>query len=379
MTRPVLSLLTLTGLLFLAGCASSAPGEALPNDLSYRAKSNQKVQICHVTSGSNGYVLIEVSENALDAHLDHGDYLPSTLYDDTDGDGRGDPASEAVVSCEAIDGMVDNDDDLCPTEDATGFDADNDGCLDDTDGDGLTDDADACPTEDATGFDADNDGCLDDTDGDGLTDDADACPTEDATGFDADNDGCVDDSDGDGVTDDLDLCPAEDATDYDADGDGCIDDSDGDGVTDDVDACPEEDATGDDMDGDGCPDGCGASDFSGSWTLDTPVSYRCGYFWFMYMVDVDVSQVTIVDGYPSITVSNGSQPGTMTGSYSSSIDFQAENLIPGTCDESYTISGSFISDDTLQGTFEADFQGSSCLDCTLQSWSFTATRTLDGC
>jgi hypothetical protein len=31
-----------------------------------------------------------------------------------------------------------------------------------------------------------------DTDGDGLRDDVDACPGEDATGFDADRDGCID-------------------------------------------------------------------------------------------------------------------------------------------------------------------------------------------
>ena len=87
-------------------------------------------------------------------------------------------------------------------------DLNGDGCLDDTDGDTVTDDLDLCPAVDASGFDLDLDGCLDDTDGDTVTDDLDLCPAVDASGFDLDLDGCLDDTDGDTVTDDLDLCPA---------------------------------------------------------------------------------------------------------------------------------------------------------------------------
>ncbi|MBI5137407.1 MAG: DUF5011 domain-containing protein, partial [Nitrospirae bacterium] len=58
-----------------------------------------------------------------------------------------------------------------------------------------------------------------DSDGDGVIDTADACPTQDATGWDANpRDGCVDDSDGDGIPDNLDVCPLD--TDNDSDGDG---------------------------------------------------------------------------------------------------------------------------------------------------------------
>jgi len=42
-------------------------------------------------------------------------------------------------------------------------------------------------------------------------DDVDVCPSEDASGYDDDNDGCIDDSDHDGVLDDVDLCADEDA------------------------------------------------------------------------------------------------------------------------------------------------------------------------
>jgi len=46
-----------------------------------------------------------------------------------------------------------------------------------------------------------------DGDNDGISDDVDACPEEDASGHDADADGCIDDSDNDGVKNDVDVCP----------------------------------------------------------------------------------------------------------------------------------------------------------------------------
>jgi len=46
-----------------------------------------------------------------------------------------------------------------------------------------------------------------DGDNDGVSDDNDACPEEDASGHDADADGCIDDSDGDGIKNDVDVCP----------------------------------------------------------------------------------------------------------------------------------------------------------------------------
>ena len=50
-----------------------------------------------------------------------------------------------------------------------------------------------------------------DGDNDGIPDDEDSCPNDNATGYDADADGCVDDSDNDGVKDIEDICPFDPA------------------------------------------------------------------------------------------------------------------------------------------------------------------------
>lgn len=76
-----------------------------------------------------------------------------------------------------------------------------------------------------------------DGDGDGVANGIDACLNQDASGWDLNGDGCIDDLDGDSIGDDHDECPSENASQYDMDSNGCIDDSDGDGVFDDVDAC----------------------------------------------------------------------------------------------------------------------------------------------
>ena len=186
--------------------------------------------------------------------------------DDSDGDGVKDPDDDCryqdATGYDADgDGCIDDSDgdgvidsvDLCLSEDASGWDLNSDGCIDDTDGDMIKDDVDQCRTIDSTGFDTDGDGCIDDSDDDGIPDDVDECRYVDASGFDSDGNGCIDDSDGDYVLDNLDACRYENSTGFDSDGDGCIDDSDGDGVKDDVDEC-SEDATGFDQDGDGCID-----------------------------------------------------------------------------------------------------------------------------
>lgn len=76
----------------------------------------------------------------------------------------------------------------------------------DGDGDGVANIIDDCPNQNATEWDINGDGCIDDVDGDLVGDNIDACPQENATLFDRNADGCIDDSDGDGITDNLDLC-----------------------------------------------------------------------------------------------------------------------------------------------------------------------------
>ncbi len=63
------------------------------------AAAGPKVDVCHVT-GSGSILTLNVSQNALPAHLNHGDFLPLPFYADADGDGFGDAAS-SVEACEA--------------------------------------------------------------------------------------------------------------------------------------------------------------------------------------------------------------------------------------------------------------------------------------
>ena len=174
-------------------------------------------------------------------------------------------------------------DDVCPAEDAWGWDRDGDGCIDDTDDDGVTDPNDVCPAGD-DGIDVDFDGLPDacddvvDRDQDGIPDGEDRCDGYDDS-VDVDNDslpdGCDDlvDSDRDGVADDTDRCQGhDDAVDVDGDGvpDGCdgLIDSDDDGVADFADVCPGHDDTVD-LDEDGVPDGCDDPSEASNTTLET--------------------------------------------------------------------------------------------------------------
>jgi hypothetical protein len=65
--------------LALLAAAVMAPSTAL---------AYPKVSICH-KSGGNSYHVIKVSQNAVPAHLAHGDVVAGVYYADTDGDGFG--------------------------------------------------------------------------------------------------------------------------------------------------------------------------------------------------------------------------------------------------------------------------------------------------
>lgn len=77
--------------------------------------------------------------------------------------------------------------------------------VEDSDNDGVNDDADACPNTPA-GVDVDSRGCEVDSDGDGVLDSKDDCPNTPA-GQPVDRNGCSLDGDGDGVLNDTDQCP----------------------------------------------------------------------------------------------------------------------------------------------------------------------------
>ncbi len=138
---------------------------------------------------------------------------------------------------------------------------------------------DQCPNEESLPWDNDGDGCIDDSDMDGVTDPNDQCIGFDDT-LDVDQDTIPDecddsiDSDGDGIQDFEDKCEGFNDTvdvDYDAIPDGCdsLIDTDGDGVADVEDMCEGEDDEIDDDD-DGIPNGCDETPFPASNEVNEP-------------------------------------------------------------------------------------------------------------
>ena len=142
----------------------------------------------------------------------------------------------------------------------------------DTDGDGIIDSLDNCLngssnwTSTAT-TDYDSDGCEDasedtDDDNDGVSDSADAFPTDPSETEDTDGDGVGNnadtDDDNDGVGDNLDTFPLDSSEAFDNDGDGVGDnadmDDDNDGVSDQEDAFPFDGGASNDTDVDGVAD-----------------------------------------------------------------------------------------------------------------------------
>ncbi len=113
--------------------------------------------------------------------------------------------------------------------------------------------------------------------------------------------------------------------------------------------------------------------YTDTWSMDRSASYSCAYG----LVNISFSTLVIADAYPTIVVTagSGSQPGSMSGSFSSTTAFTASNYLPGSCAETYTITGTFIDANTLGATFEASYSGGvMCLGCSYYSTTFTATR-----
>ena len=149
------------------------------------------------------------------------------------------------------DGILDSND-ICPDEASTGYDVNEDGCLDDTDGDGVTDDLDIFPLNSSESIDSDFDGVGDnsdafpnnplesrDSDSDGIGDNSDMFPFDASEILDSDLDGFGDnsdvfpnnslewiDADSDGVGDNSDAFPLDSLETLDSDSDGIGDNSD---------------------------------------------------------------------------------------------------------------------------------------------------------
>jgi alpha-tubulin suppressor-like RCC1 family protein len=211
------------------------------------------------STSSDGWVIVEVLESD-----DDGDQVPvwndlcplenALGYDDYTGNGSTVPISDGCIDNRDDDPFFDPDDD-CPNQHAaeeydlyTGEDTNvpgPDGCIDDTDRDTILENVDLCLTTPfAERFYVNPDGCGPserDSDGDGYKDNVDACQGT-PVGESVDEFGCGEsqvDSDGDGVYDNNDVCP-ESPLGATVDLDGCSaaeKDSDGDDINDEVDVC----------------------------------------------------------------------------------------------------------------------------------------------
>jgi hypothetical protein len=235
--------------------------------------------------------------------------------------------------------------DNCSNEESIPWDKDGDGCIDDSDGDGVKDNVDLCNGfDDNIDIDGDSipDDCdsLIDSDADGISDSLDLCPGFDDA-IDVDNDGIPDgcdsivDSDGDGISDEADACPEhDDNVDIDGDSipDGCdsLIDSDSDGISDELDNCPGFDDSID-VDVDGVPDACDPLIDSDSDGISDELDICLG---FDDSIDVDVDGVP--DGCDSLIDSDAdgiSDADDKCAGYNDTID-QDSDGIPDDCDES---------------------------------------------
>ena len=115
---------------------------------------------------------------------------------------------------------------------------------------------------------------------------------------------------------------------------------------------------------------------TGVYDITPAPAYSCAtnplypYLGDEYLVNIDFSELTVVDTTPSISFSTfTAQPGTMNGSISSS-GFSVSNPLSGGCTETYSLTGAFTASTEFEATFEATFTGD-CDDCTDQSWDVT--------
>jgi hypothetical protein len=239
-----------------------------------------------------------------------------------------------------VESWIDN----CSNEESIPWDKDGDGCIDDSDADGVKDNVDLCNGfDDNIDIDGDSipDDCdaLIDSDGDGISDMMDICVGfDDSIDVDADGipDGCDElvDSDADGISDADDACPDyDDSIDVDADGiaDGCdsLIDSDGDGISDADDTCPDYDDSID-VDADGIADGCDSLiDSDADGVADS--SDACQG----YDDSIDIDQDGIADGCDSLIDSDAdgiSDGDDQCAGYNDLLDQDGDG-IPDHCDQ----------------------------------------------
>lgn len=162
-------------------------------------------------------------------------------------------------------------------------------------------------------------------------------------------------------------------------------DADGDGVSVCADDCDDNDGNiypgAEEICENGVDDDCNGEidelcdiDYSGSWVLDDPIFYSCtGGF-----VSLNFSAMAVTESDPLVNIVAGSsQPGNMTGYFTTAPAFEVSNTLTGTCTEDYRIVGTFDSPTEMSGVFTATFTelyAGFCYDCTNQSFPFEASR-----
>lgn len=217
----------------------------------------------------------------------------------------------------------------------------------------------------------------------GLDDDCDEAtvdaPDQDADGWSACED-CNDLSDAvhpnageigcNGIDDDCDPL-TDDIVDVDMDGETSCTDCDD---TDERRSTHFAEDCGDKLDND-CDDvvdeDC-ATDWTGVYFLEAPVSYSCA---FGIGININLSTLTVTDNNPIVYVSGGSgQPGTMTGSFTGDDTISAQNVLSGSCTETWSVNGAFSEGDYFEGTLYLTVSGSGCFDCTNQFWPVSGWR-----
>lgn len=206
-----------------------------------------------------------------------------------------------------------------------------------------------------------------DADGDGVG----AC--EDCDDNDADVAPGLTETTCDGLDNDCDP-DTEDEPDSDGDGSSVCEDCD----DDDDERSPDFEEECEDEIDNNCDDevdeDC-AIDRTGIWVLETPTSFVCAGG----AVNINASTIAIEDYYPAIRATMGtSQPGLMTGNFTSETAFFVGRNIAGTCTEDYRLEAEFTGPDHLEGslilTFTDTYGLGLCLDCVSTVLPVSATR-----
>jgi len=112
---------------------------------------------------------------------------------------------------------------------------------------------------------------------------------------------------------------------------------------------------------------------SGTYQLSPSVVYQCAWFFIMWMVDLNYSQLVFADNGATLTLQPAMNGGcNMTGPSAKSGTIDVGCTYFGSCNETYKLTGTF-NGANWSGTLKITFQGQ-CKDCTTQTFNLTGTK-----